>query len=45
MFIKNPPAKGALQKNFLPCKVKMKSVLKIIKQPLRAVPKKQPFTQ
>ena len=37
MFIKNPPSKSTLQKTFLPCKIKMKSVLKIMKQPLWAV--------
>ena len=37
IFIKNPPAKSALQKTFLSCKIKMKSVFKILKQPLRAI--------
>ena len=45
IFIKNPLAKSALKKTFLPCKIKMKKVLKIIKQPLRAVPQKHLFTQ
>ena len=40
LFIKNPPAKSALQGTFLPCKIKMESVLKIMKPPLRAVPPK-----
>ena len=44
-FIKSPFAKSALQKTFLPCKIKMKNMLKIMKQPLRAVLKKQPSTQ
>ena len=30
IYIKNPPAKIALQKTFLPCKIKVKSVLKIM---------------
>ena len=34
IFIKNPPAISALQKNFLSCKTKMKSVDKIMKQTL-----------
>ena len=42
--IKNPPAKSALQKTFLPCKIQRKSALKVLKQPLRTVPQKQPFT-
>ena len=33
LFIKNPTAKSALQKSFLPCKIKIKSVLKIMRQP------------
>ena len=37
MFIKNPPSKSTLQKTFLSSKIKMKSVLKIMKQPLWAV--------
>ena len=34
MFIENPPSKSTLQKTFFPSKIKMKSVLKIMKQPL-----------
>ena len=45
LFIKNPPAKSVLKKTFLPCKIKMKNVLKIMKQPSRVVPRKQPFSQ
>ena len=45
IFIKNPLPKSALQKAFLPCKIKMKSILKIINQPLRAAPQKYSFTQ
>ena len=37
MFIKNTPSKSTLQKTFLPSKIKMKSALKIMKQPLWAV--------
>ena len=37
IFIKNPPAKSALQKAFLPCKTEMENLLKIIMQLLRAV--------
>ena len=29
IFIKNLPAKSALQKTFVPCKIKMKSILKL----------------
>ena len=29
VFIKNPPAKNALQKSFLPCNIKIKNMLKI----------------
>ena len=36
IFIKNSPAKCTLQKTFLACKIKMKSLIKIMKQPLRA---------
>ena len=43
--MKNPPAKSALQKTFFPYKIKIKSVLKIMKEPPRAVPQKQPFTK
>ena len=32
IFIKNPPVKSVLQKTSLPCKIKMKCVLKIMKQ-------------
>ena len=44
IFIKNSRAKTVLQKTSLRCKIKMKSVLKIMKQQLRAVSPKQPFT-
>ena len=43
IFIKNPKAKNAFQKTFLPCKIKMKNQLKIMKQQLRAVLQKQPL--
>ena len=45
MFIESPLVKSALQKTFLPCKIEIKSLCKIMKQPLRAVSQKQPFTQ
>ena len=45
IFIKNPLPQSTLQKAFLPCKIKMKSVLKIMNQPLRAAPQKHSFTQ
>ena len=43
--MKRPPPEGASQKTFLPCKIKMKHVIQILKQPLRAVPQRQPFRQ
>ena len=45
IFIKNTTANRTVQKTFLPCNIKMKSVLKIMKKPLRAIPPKYPFTQ
>ena len=40
IFFRNPVAKMALQKTFVPYKTKMKSVLKIMNQPLWTVPPK-----
>ena len=45
LFIKNLTAKSALKKIFLPCKIKIKSVFKIMRQPPGLVLPKQPFTQ
>ena len=45
LFIKKPTVKSALQKSFLPCKIKIKSLIKIMRQPPELVPLKQPFTQ
>ena len=41
----NPLAESALQKTFIPCKIKIKLMIKLMKQSLRAVPPKQPFTK
>ena len=41
IFIRNPLVKSALQKTFVPYKIKIKSVLKILNQPLWIVPPKK----
>ena len=45
LFIKNQTMKSALQNTFLPFKIKIKGVLKIMSQPPGLVPPKQLFTQ